>query len=336
MALLFLDGFDHYGASGATFLPRKWATIEGAAVATDASAARTGPYGLLISAGAGALTSRALPASGLGVVVGIAFKATSGFPLTQDVLQVREGSTVHVAVGTTAGGLLTVKRGSTVLATGATVLGMSLWYYLELHAVLHDSFGSYTLRIDGLVELSNPSLNMRNGATGLWNRVRIGGAASYDDCYICDQTGAAPHNTLLGICQVETLLPDTGNGTNVGLTPSTGTDHGALVRENPPNTTDYNGSATVAAKDTYAYPSLSVTGTVLGLQTNLYAAKSDTGARTLCAVVRTGGTDYDGANVSPLTTYDYFSEVRALNPNTGVAWTAADIAALEAGMKVTA
>lgn len=340
MALLFLDGFDHLGTSGDPVATGKWAS----GVAFTQAVPRTGTHSLrLVSPGTGEIISKPWPASG-GVVVGVALQLSALTTGAYDLLQVREGTTVHLAVGLTAGMLLTVKRGATVLATGTTVLAINSWYYVEVKATIDDTTGSYAVRIDGVAEptLTATGVDTRNtGATGQWDRVRLASLVNntyYDDLYVCDQSGAAPRNTFLGPCKVETIYPQTDAvavGSNAGLTPSTGTDHGALVDDPAPNTSDFTSSATVGVKDTYNYPALALTGTILGLQTNLYVNKADAVARQVCAVVRAGGTDYDGANVAPLTTFSYFSEVRAQNPNTGADWTSGQIASLEAGMKVT-
>jgi hypothetical protein len=345
MALLFFDGFDHMGNSGDPVATGKWASSAGG-VSTQPLLPRTGSHSLRLSS-SGTVTSKPLPASG-GVVVGVAVQFTVVSAGTANLLEVREGTTVHLAVSVTTGMLLTVKRGTTTLATGITVLALNSWYYIELKGTIHDTTGSYEVRIDGVTEaaLTASGVDTRNaGTTGQWDRILLGtlsgisGNQYIDDVYVCDQSGAAPRNTFLGPVKVETLYPQTdavAAGSNAGLTPSTGTDHGALVDETTPNTSDYNSSPTVGLKDTYNYPSLTLTGTVLGIQTNLYVAKSDTAARTVCAVVRAGGTDYDGANIAPLTTFSYFSEVRAQNPNTSAEWTSSDIISLQAGMKVTA
>lgn len=334
--LLFMDGFDHAaGADGASALLQKWSAGV-SAHSLVASPVRTGT-GALQGLGSGNfLATKTFAASG-GFVVGLAVRLTSS-PTGIDLLQVREDTTVHLVVGTESGKLV-VRRGASLLATGATTLLINSWYYVEFKGVIHDTAGSYELRIDGVTELAASGIDTRNvGTTGQWNNVRLGSVAStgvfFDDLYVCDLSGSL-RNDFLGVCKVETLLPQLGNGSNVGLTPSTGGDHGALVDENPPNTTDYNSSPTVGVKDTYNYPSMALTGAILGIQTNLYVNKSDAAARQVCAVVRAGAIDYDGANVAPGTTFGYFSEVRAVNPNTTVDWTTSDIAALEAGMKVT-
>jgi hypothetical protein len=345
MALLFFDGFDHMGTSAA-ILQTKW--VSGLSPGLSTSNPRTGSASLYFSGAGSYLDSKLLPASG-GFVVGFAIRTDNWNSSTNNLLEIKEGSTIHLALASdfASPARLTVKRGSTVLATGTTLLAVASYYYIEFKGIIHDTTGSYEVRIDGVSEaaLTASGVDTRNGGTtGQWDRIRVGTAASgafcyFDDLYVCDQSGVAPRNTFLGSVKVETLLPQTdavAAGSNAGLTPSTGTDHGALVDENPPNTSDYNSSPTVGLKDTYNYPSLTLTGTILGIQTNLYVQKSDTAARTVCAVVRAGGTDYDGANVAPLTTFSYLSEVRAQNPNTSNDWTSSDIASLQAGMKVTA
>jgi hypothetical protein len=337
MALLFMEGFDHYGTGGDPSSFGKW--VSGTGPSVQSSPTRTGTHSLRMTAVSSDLVSKSFTTSG-GFIVGLALHFTTT-PTTTDFIQVREGTTVHLALGITTGSLLTVKRGSTLLATGTTVLSQNNWYYIEFKGTIHDTTGSYDVRVDGVSQagLSSGSGDTQNAGTGIWNNIRLSSASSIsatyiDDFYLCDTSGSAPRNTFLGAVKVETLLPQTGNGSNTGLTPSTGTDHGALVDEIPPNTTDYNGSATVGVKDTYNYPSMTLTGTIYGIQTNLYCQKSDASARSVCAVVRHSGVDTDGANVSPLTTYSYLSEVRPQKPDSSE-WLVADVNAVEVGMKVT-
>ena len=338
MALLFFDGFDHYSGLPVT---AKWASVGGT---PDISAAvvRTGTNALRMTAAAATATTKVLPVTAAaGAITGGAFYATAIH--TTDLMQVLEGTTVHMSVAITSGGLFVVKRGGTVLLTGTKVFALNNWYHLELKTVIHDTTGTYELKIDGIQELLNPApADTRNAGTGLWDRVLFGGGGSgvgyWDDIYVCDTSGGSPRNDFLGPVKAETLYPQTDAvaiGSNTGLTPSTGTDHGALVDEPVPNTTDYNSSNVIGTKDTYQYPPLTLTGPIIGVQTNLYAAKSDAAARSVCAVVRSGGTDYDGANVSPLTSYLYYSEIRPQDPATSADWTTGGIAAMEVGMKVT-
>ena len=284
--------------------------------------------------------------SGTPITVGFAFRFTVA-PTTDHaivIIQDTPGALNHLLLVLTTARRLSLQTGVGVtLVQGNTVLAVNTWYYVEFKTAAHPTAGTYEVRIDTVTEMQGTG-NTSGGGTNVITSILFGGPGTgqswyLDDLYLCDGTGPAPQNTFLGPVRVETLLPQTDAvqaGSNAGLTPSQGTDHGALVDEVPPNTTDYNSSATVGAKDTYNYPPMSLHGAILGVQTNLYVQKSDAAARTVCAVVRSGGTDYDGANVAPATTFKYFSEVRAINPATGAGWTENAVALLEAGMKVTA
>jgi hypothetical protein len=345
MSLLFFDGFDHYGNGVDPVSYGKWGADINTPSNTTTTQKRTGTYSYNPFRDSYGMVTKALPVTG-GFIVGMALFPVSITGNTV-VISIREGAIIHVSLGITAGGILQVYNGSgTVIATGTTVIPIGGFTYIEFKGTISDTIGTYTVNINGVVEaaLNGSGADTRNGGTGVWDRVGIQGVSSanfstyIDDFYICDMSGSAPTNDFLGLVKVELLMPQTdavSAGSNAGLTPSTGTDHGALVDEIGPNTTDYNSGSTVGLKDTYQYPSATLTGTIYGIQTNLYAMKTDASVRAVCAVVRTNSVDYDGANVSPLTTFSYFSEVRALNPNTGIAWTTAEINAIQVGMKVT-
>jgi len=337
MALLFLDSFDHSGTTGAMVL-KKWDVDNGIAIISTTTV-RTGTGALFLQS-SGALL-KVIPLPGDVFILGCAIRCPA-WPTSTNLVEFLEGATLHVALAVNASGFLVVKRDTTVLATATSgPLAINTWYYLEVKVVVHDSAGSVAVRIDAVPLTFSASLtgvDTRNGGTGNVDRLGLRGGGGtgvfVDDLYLCDDAGTT-NNDFLGICVVERLLPSTGNGDLTDFTPSTGTDHGALVDENPPtDDTDYNTGDTVGQQDCYQYPSLALTGAILGIQTNLYARKTDAGARTVAPIVRLGSVTYPGAAVAPTTSYKYLTEVRETNPATGLAWTSADITALQAGMKI--
>lgn len=344
MALLFFDSFDHYGNGVDPVAMGKWGSFPaGLPAQVQTGRGRTGVGSIRFLGSNYAVCTKNYTTSG-GAVVGFALIGDTAWSLNFDLLQIREGSVVHMALAVNPGGLISVKRGATVLATGTSPLPLSAYTYIEFKCIIDDVNGSYETRIDGITEaaLTNAGpVDTRNGGTGVWNNLFVGGAATtsnMDDLYLMDTSGAAPRNNFLGPVKVEMMLPQTdavAAGSNAGLTPSTGTDHGALVDENGPNTSDYNSSPTVGLKDTYNFPNMAISGTVFGVQTNLYLQKSDATARQVCHVLRSGGTDFDGANISPTTAFVYNTLLWAQNPNGTIEWTTGDIATVQAGMKVT-
>jgi hypothetical protein len=351
MALLFMDGFDHY--TSYLYLSGKWFSAStGGNSSQIQTTARTGPRSAATyyAGVADDLRTPPLPVSGNGFVVGMAVNPTIAATGPNEFIRIREGVSIqHMSCVFTTGNVLQVKTGATVLATGVVPLPVNAWSYVEFKGVIDSVNGSYEVRVDGLTVplLTNAGpVATRNGGTGQWDRVGVLSVVEqwngyFDDVYVCDHSGAAPKNTFLGPVKIETIYPQTdaigGVGANVGLSPSTGTDRGALVDETPANTTDYNSGATVGLKDTYNFPTPTISGTILGIQMNLYVAKSDAAARQVCPVVRVDGADVDGANVAPTTTFMIYPQLWPQKPGgTPTEWTLADLTAIQAGMKVTA
>lgn len=340
MSLLFIEGFDHYGGSGTNLQNgAKWNAYNNRA-GLNGSTPRTGPYAVALY-GDDNLTKILSPAGDV-FIAGFAIRNSALGTGGINIIQFQEGGTVHIAVTIDASGFLVVKRDTTTLATATThPIVANSWYYIEVKVVIHDTTGSVTVHVDTETPTFSGSLtgiDTKNGGTGNVDRVVFNGHYSYpyclfDDIYICDDAGST-NNNFLGICVVETLLPQTGAGTHQDFTPSSGTDHGAMVDEaSVDDDTTYNSSLTVGHQDSYNYPSLALTGSILGIQTALYTKKSDAGARTVAPLVRTASTTTPGAAVSPTTSYKYYSQLWESKP-AGGAWTESDINALEVGMKI--
>lgn len=338
--LLFIDGFDHY--SSAT---QKWTSTSGDTVPTPSSlAARFGTQGLRITFGnTPGFAVKTLPSSYSTLIVGVAFNVDS-FRLHNTnvyLVALNEGGTNHLTLGLTATGLLEVMRNGTVLATGTTPISTGVWYYAEIKAVIHDSTGAVTVRLNGVNEITGTSLDTRNGGAGVIDTIHLRNPTSnivwFDDLYVCDTSGST-NNDFLGDVRVEALFPN-GNGNSSQLAGSDGnsTDNYLLVDETSPNgDTDYVESSTVGQKDTYAFGNLtSTTGSVYGVQILPYAQKTDAGTRSIASVARLSATEVDSADKTLSTTYTYLPDIRETKPGGG-AWSITDVNNAEFGVKVTA
>lgn len=351
MALLFMDGFDHDGYFNPVSTHyTKWGRNNGQVV-TDSqtgkafSGGRTGFGYMFLN---GLLYTKPLPAVG-GFVFGMALITTgSGVWGNIEFFQAREGSTVHLTLASNGAGFLCVKRGTTLLATGTTPLLQASWYHFEFKGVIDSVNGSFEVRINGVPETSlvNPGpINTRNGGTtGQWDNFGMNGTQAhyYDDVYVCDLNGPR-NNNFLGMVKVETIMvlqDSVAMGSNHDWIPSNQapfiTDHGYKVRENPADQVTVNSASTVGAKETYRLPASTFVGAIHGMQTNLYVMRTDVTTRSLCTVVRAGGTDYDRPTFFPSTLFGFRHEVLEVNPATGVPWVNADIDTVEVGQKVTA
>jgi hypothetical protein len=342
MALRWIDSFDgiHDDLHDQKYDPAQSVTLN-----QYGTPGRTGPRFLRLSP-TYQLVTRALPVSGTTAIVGVAFhivpEALESGVVTRDPIWIQEGGLKQMAIGVdyspAYGDLFrfTVKRGSTVLGTSALFPSNS-WLYLEFKTTIHATAGSYELRVDTVPVLTGSGVTSAGGS-GVWDRVGlyggINGAQSdywyFDDLYICDGSGST-RNSFLGIQRVEPVWMKPGAGFHQGFTPSSGTDHGAMVDETIPDDDSTYNAAAAAAKDTYQHFDLTLPGVINGVQVNAAWRKTDAGTCTARALTRSGGTTYAGAIQSPLTTWIIQPEVLEVDPATGTDWTAAAFNAAEFG-----
>lgn len=346
MALLFVDGFDHYATAD---LVKKWTAIgvSGYQSISPAAGRRGGGALYLVSSTSpGGYVHRNVPPSST-LIVGFAYQFLERY-YGSTLLVLREGALSHIHIGIDSQNTIYAAREQpkstpTVLGTSPYVLQAGQWIYLEVRATVHDTNGAITVRVNGENVLNLSGIDTRNGGTGVIDQIMLGytdawlGAAKgyWDDLYVCDTTGTI-NNDFLGDCRVDTLFPN-ADGTYTDLTPSTGTSHYALVDETAPNATDFNSSGTVGARDSYAFQDLQALAsqTVYGVQVNAALHKDDAGSRSAAPFARSGTTNVDGAGVALSTSQTYVSQVFETKPGGG-AWTEANVNAAEFGVTVTA
>lgn len=330
MALLFMDGFEHYVSAD---LGEKYEYV--AAANVGSAQARTGTY-----SGYGTF-GKAVNPTGTTCIVGLGWRATGGGSYIV-IGKGGFGSTSYWQISLTVEGTgaLTVKRNdSTTIATApAGTFKLNVWNHLEFKVVVHDSTGTVDVKVNGATVLSGTGLDTQGVAATGWDTVefRAQSVAYFDDIYLCDGNGSQ-NNDFLGECRVVTMLPSTGNGSNTDFTCSSSTDHGALVDEAAPNDdTDYVYSSTVNHVDSWNYPALGYTGTIKGVQMSLSAKKTDSGTRAIAAVTRPASTNrVHGTNHYLGTSYAYWMSIWELNPEDSAAWEVADVDGAEFGAKVT-
>ncbi len=139
---------------------------------------------------------------------------------------------------------------------------------------------------------------------------------------------------LLGQCPEFLYLP-IADGPVVDWTPSTGSDHFALVNTRVPTDTDYNHDSAVGNIDEYQMATVPA-GTVKGVQITVRMEKDAASTATLQIVYRNAaGTTMLSTPVYAPTngTYAFFRDVHRKSIFTGVDWTVAEINGMSVGVK---
>ena len=277
-------------------------------------------------------------------VVGVAlYRPTATDVFNIQIVATNGNEHVSLRVPATTDGQVYVSRNGTTLWTSTDPnfkVPPATWTYLEFKFNVHASSGNFTVRVNGSDDAKyfSGSVNTEGQtgvAVGFVHLQVVNNAMYITDFYLCDLTGPAPANDMLGDCRVDRLAP-TSDGSHTDFTPSTGVSHFAMVDELIASATDYNLGATLNAHDSYGFEDLAFTPTnIFGLQVRRAAWKTDCGARSLSAAVKTEGTEYIQSPAVLSTSMLMYETDVFLNPSTGEPWTLAQVQALEAGVKVT-
>ena len=332
MSLLFIDGFD----AGDMLL--KWSAVSSSTIASST----TTPYGAGRSMELGSSADMYRPFTpSAQVTAGLAYQPVATTSRVTVYFMADGGTILHANVTrNSSSGLLEVRRGATLLATGTTVLSAGTWYYLEMQATVADSGGIIKVRLNGAStnEIDFTGDTKNGGTSTLIDAIRIENNSTnnrVDNLYVLNSTGTV-NTTFLGAVRVHTLAPN-GNGATSQFTGSDGdqTDNYQLVDELPYSVADYVASSTSAQRDTYQLDDLPVGyHQVLGAQSNIVGLKNTAGARALKAAIRSNSTVHYGSSRSVSTNVQTYSDVFENSPVTSLAWTSAEINNLESGMEV--
>lgn len=340
MALLFIDGFDHYATAD---ILKKWTVVNSAVWISNVG--RRAGSGLYVNNNT-AYIYKAISPSSATAIVGGAFNISSagavplfigGGPLNYTHIFLEMAANGAINVYRQGNGLAPYTPQATLLGTTeADVVGFSSWSYIELKVYVHDSNGTVDVRVNGVSKLSLSSQDTAyNGTTISIAGCGYGAYYYVDDFYICDTSGSTNNDFLGDVC-VDAHYP-TAEGATHDWTPSTGANNAALIDETAPNTTDYNSTSTLNAVDTFMIEDLKNTGSnLLGVQLNLCHSKEDAGDCLIAPVSRPVSTDIPGTDVAPsLSSYVYNTTMYEVNPGNSAPWTESAFNATEFGYKKT-
>lgn len=343
MALLFVDGFDHYATAD---IGKKWNNQGGTTLSIASAASRSASgQGLRINTNASCFVQRGFASLGT-VLFGVACRVGAAQSGNFGLLALLDGATYQIFVATLASGAVRVCRGNSmgvnILAESAGgVVSLNAWFYIEVKATMATgATGSVVVHVNGQEVINVTGVQTAASGAAQANSFLIFGQSTginldFDDVYVASTLGGGVAD-FIGDVRVDTQLPD-ADGSTLNWTPSTGNAHWSLLDENPPNTTDYVSSNTANNIDSYSFTALTGSGTIFGVAVNLTSTLSDAGARTLTGYAKSGSNVSTGGSHG--VSYGSWTDVQdifELDPQGNAAWTVSRVNAAEFGEKLVA
>lgn len=350
MALLWCDGFDHYGADENNLLDGVWAEVSSGMV-LDASNPRTGTHALRHPGGTtnGNNIARRVFGAGLTTVgFGHAFYLEN-LPAQNDrvgIAQFRDinnNAQISIQVLTTGAvrvvGAGTANRldGPVIATSDDAVVTAGAYQHFECMVTIDDTAGAVEVRINGTTVIAVTDVDTKQTAESDVRQVTFGkyGALTtsapemwFDDVF-CWDTSGSQNNDFIGDRRVITLFPneDTAQAdwsVVDGASPP-GEGYEAIDEADPDDDDSYIATDTVGHVSEFELENVPADiVTISAIQLVNRMRKDDAGTCNVQASLVTGGSPEAEANGAdrPITEiYTYWQDVIELDPDSAAPWT---------------
>jgi len=332
MALLWIDGFDHYtsGQQSRFYEEAGYAEFNTSIKRTGSQSCR--PY----DNGPG--FAKYINNTQTLIIGAALYINETTYPTSSSDFLVKfsDLSTDQCSVRWGPNGRIELWRGSNKIdQTDILVYPLQQWFYFEVK-VTFSTNGSWTVRINKQVVRSVSGINTIQSSNSYANKVAIGTSARntyWDDYYICDTTGSY-NNDFLGDIKVVTVYPN-AEGSSLEWTPSTGSTHYTLLDEATPNDdTDYVYTSTAGATETANFQDVNLVGSIAGIMHVACIRKDDAGTRTAALICKIGSNVYEGSEISIGNSYTFLKQLREVDPSTNLPWSITGFNAAEFGVRM--
>lgn len=345
MAVLFMDGFDIY-SNAADAIVGGW-TNENANQTFSTTNGRFGGGCLQNGVTTTGWHAPAVVAVGDTVIISFAYWVNhTGGGASDTIIRGndRNGAQLFRLEHNTSGDLKAYNQPNTQVGSTASgaLASSSAWYWIEMKVLLGSGAanGSIEVKVNGSTVIGPvTSIDTNNGnALSYISFLGSGGDSRFDDVIIMDTSGTGM-NDFLGDTKIDSLVPN-GDGTTVDWTASAGSDYqcvdDALASSN--GDTDYISSSTASQKTQLQMGNFADNPTAVhGLQIRTRSRKTDVGARTYRANVKSGGSTSNGTTLGATTDYAWRRNgVWTRNPNGSIAWTKSSINAVQVEVEIVA
>ena len=344
MALVFMDGFDYYSDDQHDDLRGKW-FVNTSGTGIHAVTGRDGAgKALALVTNTNDHVFRGFPDLTT-YYIGFGFKAVTLPTGTRGILEtynLHEITSGNIFLRITTSGQININRGGLgSLATSVATLSADTWYYIEMRVTVANSGGRVEVRVDGditdWIDFTGDTNNFAR--LNVANAVRLiafsdGGDCIYDDFILMDTTGSRL-NGFQGDLKIETIYPD-GVGNDSAWTPSAGANWEAVNEVIPNDDTDYVEATAAATEDRHTFADLvSVPATVHAVAVNVYAKRTEVGARAIRALAFDGTTEGQGADKFPTyEEYKWHQHIFEDHPSSAAVWTGSEVDSGEFGYRI--
>jgi hypothetical protein len=335
MALLFMDGFDHYDGSNSNLALGQYLSVAGAQLSS--TQVRTGSRSV---SGVSAELIFGFPALQAEVGFGFGYFFVSAPSVSHRLCGLSNSSGVF---GTTANlyfyhlpsGAIEVRRsssGGTVLHTTApSVLSSGTWQHIEIRASASNSAGEIEIRVNEVIVANVSGLDTVHTGTEHFASVLldIDQFTSVNPRYIDDffvwNTSGTINNDFIGDRRVLTLLPNANQATQ-DMTVTGAANAYTALRSADGDTSYLTASDSVPVTSEFGFENAGDNvGAISAVQVVTLARKTEAGAATM-QVSMISGSDVDTGDVHSIAdSYSYYEDVFETNPATGAPWNASTI-----------
>lgn len=238
----------------------------------------------------------------------------------------------------------------TVLGSGSEIFtgGTGGWKYVEIKVKIHNTLGSWEVRVNDVLDFSGTGDTQNTGTAGaniiaLRNENFSTNAIGFDNFYIADTQGSI-NNTFLGPVRMDTYWPVADD--TVAFTPSAGANFECVDDQNHASFgdgADYNTPSISGDTDLFDVETIGNNGPIIAVSEIVFANRTAGMSFDVQTVVESGGVEYYGTTYTPLpkisTGYGANPDVQAVqviyetNPNTSGTWTPSDANSCKYGYK---
>ena len=330
MALLFADGFEHYGTSTAVRTNMTSGEYADANLAYgEPNFARTGNRCIRDSQKGSIRKWYGTSHNEVGAALGFYIAALPGSASSRSGFRINDATNAPiVSFAVTPSGEIAVHRGimtgDLLGSTDSGLIGAQTWNHIEVRVLQDNVVGEVEVRVNGVVELLLTNLDLGTVLPGFW----VGGTGGigsnerfFDDLILWDTTGDV-NNTFFGPARVNTIWLSDDEGGNQWSVVGAGSGAEALTELAPDGDTSYVSAAVVGDVSEFSIQELPPEAEVIsGVYIPTMARLAMAGTGSMRTSVVSGSDTADGEERVLTTAYTYRGDVFEKDPATDQLWT---------------